>query len=164
SDVASPATANDWTRAMLASLCANQVHHTFVSHFPRTHFVMEAVAVATLRTLSAGHPLFWLLRTHIDGTLAFNETALSSFTAQAGADRFLMAASLRTGQALMRKSLDGWKNFDFPSDIAQRQVGTARLPYYPYRDDAQLWWDAIGTFVSDVVDVAYANDPAVLND
>src|SRR5262249_21690445 len=33
---ASPGTANAWTRAMLASLCANQQHHTWVSHFPRT--------------------------------------------------------------------------------------------------------------------------------
>jgi arachidonate 15-lipoxygenase len=164
SPVASPATANAWTRAMLASLCANQLHHTFVSHFPRTHFVMEGVAVATLRKLPTNHPLFWLLRTHIDGTLGFNETALSSFTAQAGADRFLMAASLRTGQSMMRDSLNGWWSYDFPSDLVQRQVGPDRLPYYPYRDDATLWWDAIASFVNDVVDAAYADDAAVIHD
>ena len=75
-----------------------------------------------------------------------------------------MAAALRTGQVLMVKSLDGWQNFDFPSDIARRQVDSVRLPYYPYRDDAQLWWDAIGTFVGSVVGAAYANDAAVIND
>jgi arachidonate 15-lipoxygenase len=162
--VANPATANAWTRAMLASLCANQLHHTFVSHFPRTHFVMEGVAVATLRTLSEKHPLFWLLRNHIDGTLGFNETALSSFTDQSGADRFLMAASLETGQAAMRSSLDGWKTFDFLPDLAQRDVDATRLPYYPYRDDAKRWWTAITDFVRAVVDVAYPSEAAVIND
>jgi arachidonate 15-lipoxygenase len=159
------ANANAWTRAMLAAMCANQLHHTFVTHFPRTHFVMEAVAVATLRTLEESkHPLFWLLRTHIDGTLAFNETALSSFTAEAGADRFLMATSLRTGQAVMRRSLDEWKDYHFPNDLDARRVKADQLPYYPYRDDAQLWWDAIGRFVSGVVAAGYDDDAAVRND
>lgn len=165
SDVASPGTANDWTRAMLASLCANQLHHTWVSHFPRTHFVMEAVAVATLRTLETPqHPIFWLLRAHIDGTLGFNETALGAFTDQSGADRFLMASTLRTGQKLMLESLNGWQNYDFMEDLKQRQVRREQLPYYPYRDDAKLWWDAIESMVHGVVDAAYTDDAAVRND
>jgi arachidonate 15-lipoxygenase len=66
----------------------------------------------------------------------------------------------------MRKSLDGWKDFNFVTDLGEqgRNVGSTRLPYYPYRDDAQLWWDAIGKFVGDIVDAAYADDAEVTGD
>jgi hypothetical protein len=65
---------------------------------------------------------------------------------------------------MMCKSLEGWHDFDFQRDLADRDVGPSRLPYYPYRDDAQLWWDAIRDFVNGVVDITYSDDDAVTND
>lgn len=47
---------------------------------------------------------------------------------------------------------------NFVNDLARRDVGANRLPYYPYRDDGQLLWDAIWDFTTEYVVACYASE------
>ena len=55
-----------------------------------------------------------------------------------------------------------WKFDDLESDLDARDVKD--LPFYPYRDDAQEYRDALEQFVGGIVNVYYASDDAILND
>jgi arachidonate 15-lipoxygenase len=136
-------------------------------HLARTHLVLEAFAVATHRCLAEAHPINILLVPHCIGTLFINNAAAKTLISPGSPiDDFFGAPIARSQQAAGSDRL----GFDFhanmlPADLAARRVDDpARLPDYPYRDDALLVWAAIQGWIHDYVGVYYADDAAVTAD
>jgi len=155
-----------WRVARNAALQANQIHHILVSHFPRTHFPMEAMYVSTRRHIGERHPLRALLEAHLEGILAINSTAISSFLSEAGSYRFLLASTMRTGiRKLLASFEQPWSDGVLPADLSARGVDDPELlPYYPYRDDGRLLLAAIEDLVRDYLAEWYASDADVAED
>ncbi|WP_395790200.1 lipoxygenase family protein [Aquimonas sp.] len=156
-----------WQMAKTVVQVAECNYHELFVHLARTHLVLEAFAVATHRCLAETHPINILLVPHCIGTLFINNAAAKSLISPGSPiDDFFGAPIARSQQAAGSDRL----GFDFyanmlPADLAARGVDDpARLPEYPYRDDALLVWAAIKGWIQDYVGVYYADDAAVTGD
>lgn len=135
-----------------------------LSHLLRTHLVVEVFCVATLRQLPAVHPIYKLLSPHLRYTLEINcrgRTQLISpdgifkRVVSTGGDGLLILAQ-REYKVLTYRSLQ--PHFDF-SDR-----GVFQLPNYFYRDNSLMLWEAIHSFVTDIVSLYYHTDQDVQKD
>lgn len=156
-----------WQMAKTVVQVAECNYHELFVHLARTHLMLEAFAVATHRCLAEAHPINILLVPHCIGTLFINNAAAKSLISPGSPiDDFFGAPIARSQQAAGSDRL----GFDFyanmlPADLAARRVDDpARLPEYPYRDDALLVWAAIEQWIQDYVGVYYADDAAVTGD
>ena len=156
-----------WQMAKTVVQVAECNYHELFVHLARTHLLLEAFAVATNRCLAAAHPINILLVPHCIGTLFINNAAAKSLISPGSPiDHFFGAPITRSQEAAGSDRL----GFDFyanmlPADLAARRVDDpARLPEYPYRDDALLVWAAIREWIQDYVGVYYADDAAVTSD
>jgi arachidonate 15-lipoxygenase len=156
-----------WQMAKTVVQVAECNYHELFVHLARTHLVLEAFAVATHRCLAETHPINILLVPHCIGTLFINNAAAKTLISPGSPiDDFFGAPIARSQQAAGSDRL----GFDFhanmlPADLAARRVDDpARLPDYPYRDDALLVWAAIKGWIHDYVGVYYADDAAVTGD
>ncbi|MBB1267867.1 lipoxygenase family protein [Shewanella sp. SR44-3] len=156
-----------WQAAMSTVQVADGNYHELFVHLGRTHLLNEAFAVATERELAQNHPVNILLTPHFEGTLFINNSAAGSLIAAGGPIESIFGAQISATQkaaALDRLSLDFYA-YMLPNDLAARGVADKDyLSDYPYRDDAQLVWDAIATWSKHYVEVYYQNDAAVVND
>ena len=156
-----------WQMAKTVVQVAECNYHELFVHLARTHLLLEAFAVATNRCLAAAHPINILLVPHCIGTLFINNSAAKSLISPGSPiDHFFGAPITRSQEAAGSDRL----GFDFyanmlPADLAARRVDDpARLPEYPYRDDALLVWAAIREWIQDYVDAYYVDDAAVTGD
>lgn len=156
-----------WQMAKTVVQVAECNYHELFVHLARTHLVLEAFAVATHRCLAEAHPINILLVPHCIGTLFINNAAGKSLISSGSPiDDFFGAPIARSQQAAVgdRLAYDFYANM-LPTDLAARRVDDpARLPDYPYRDDALLVWAAIKGWIQDYVGVYYADDAAVTGD
>ncbi len=156
-----------WRTAKTHVQCADSQVQQCVFHLLRTHMVMETIAVATHRQLSAAHPLHQLLMPHCRFTLAINRAARTKMIASGGQFDNLMGVGSAGGLALCAKAWKQWSfaQCDLRADLAARGVDDpALLPGYHYRDDALLVWDAIAGFVGAVLRQFYRSDADVTGD
>lgn len=156
-----------WQMAKTVVQVAECNYHELFVHLARTHLVLEAFAVATHRCLAEAHPINVLLVPHCIGTLFINNAAAKTLISPGSPiDDFFGAPIVRSQTAAGNDRLA----YDFhanmlPADLAARRVDDpARLPDYPYRDDALLVWAAIKSWIHDYVGVYYADDAAVTGD
>jgi arachidonate 15-lipoxygenase len=129
-----------WERAKLHVQVADSLYQTFVSHLPQTHFIMEAVALATRRALGFGrtgsnHPIRRLLEPHLQGTMAVNRVARR--TLLDGSSSFLefVACDVHSTRALLSDAFTS-RAATFQTTFeagAIDQVDPGLV--YPYRDD-----------------------------
>lgn len=161
--------AHDWLAAKIFVRCSEGNVHQMVGHALRTHFVMEPFVMATMRNLPDPHPVYKLLRRHFRYTLAINEGARKVLLAEGGVfDDFIATGGPSKGHVqLGQKGFRRWKLADNKPrpDFERRGVlDPAVLPYYPYRDDALALWDALETYVGEVLGHFYKSDAALVND
>ncbi|KAM9837031.1 arachidonate 12-lipoxygenase, 12S-type [Aulostomus maculatus] len=135
-----------------------------LSHLLRTHLVVEVFCVATLRQLPAVHPVYKILVPHLRYTLEINcrgRTQLISANGifkrvvSTGGDGILILAQ-REYKMLTYRSLQPYYDF------ADR--GVSQLPKYYYREHGLMLWDAIHSFVSDMISLFYQSDRDVQRD
>ncbi|HEV3383338.1 MAG TPA: lipoxygenase family protein [Gemmata sp.] len=141
--------------------------HEAMIHLGRTHLVMEAFVVTTLRQMAANHPLSHLLRPHFEGTLAINKASWTHLIADKGGVEKLFSASITAARGLAVQSVQTLDvmNSLLPKTFAERGVDDASaLPNYPYRDDSMIYWRAINKWVTAYARIYYPNDPEVQND
>ena len=156
-----------WEVAKLIVQVADGNFHELFAHLAHTHLVIEAVAVATRRHLAELHPIWALLVPHFEGTLFINEAAATELIVAGGPIDLIFGGTIASSQAT---AVAARLSFDFtarmlPSDLQRRKVADpARLPDYPYRDDALLVWQAIHGWVGQYVGLYYASDAAVAGD
>lgn len=168
--------ANSWLLAKLWVGNADAQWWFSGTHLYNTHTVVMQFGTAALNLLEQGqlpatHPILKLLQPHLKKVFNINNLvycADGSGLYQSGqfCDQFLPTG--RIGLYDIISSLFSSYSLDdasFPNQLKLRGIDQATLPVsFPYRDDGQVWWDAIENFVSEVVDASYASDAAVVQD
>ncbi len=167
-------TVSDWFIAKTCVNIADGNHHEMCTHLCRTHLVMETFAVATGRHLADNHPLGLLLRPHFRFMLRRNLTAREELINQDGPVDKLLAGTLEESLQVVVDAYHTWsiKDHAFPRDIERRKMqklpavigGGEITPHYPYRDDGQLLWEAISTYVGEYLGLYYQDAPDLKDD
>ncbi|KAM5237175.1 polyunsaturated fatty acid 5-lipoxygenase isoform 4-T4 [Ctenodactylus gundi] len=157
----------DWLLAKIWVRSSDFHVHQTITHLLRTHLVSEVFGIAMYRQLPAVHPIFKLLVPHVRFTIAINTKAREQLICEYG----LFDKANATGggghvQMVQRAMRDlTYASLCFPEAIRARGMdSTADIPCYFYRDDGLLVWEAILTFVAEVVDIYYESDLVVEED
>lgn len=171
--------ANSWLLAKLWVANADAQWWFSGTHLFNTHSVVMMFATAALSmvqkgTLAGDHPMLTLLRPHLEKCFNINAAVYNAGPGgnpgiyQKGdfCDQFLPTGRIGLYQVI--NNLYQSYNFAeaaFDRRIASRGIDLNSLPVsFPSRDDGQVWWNAISTFVGEVVDASYASDAAVAAD
>jgi len=158
---------NLWTLVKMWFNHADAAYHEALVHLGCTHLLMEGVYLATHRQLSPSHPIYKLLAPHFLYLLAINTLAVTSLVSPGGGIDDCMSYGGAGMMELVTKYLGNRKMYkltSFPDDIKNRDVGTDVIKDYPYRDDAQLVYDAIKTYVNNYVELYYTSKELLKND
>lgn len=153
-----PRDGHGWMLAKSIVQTADGNVHQAIMHLARSHLVLECFVMATRRQLAPNHPVRALLEPHFEGTISINEQAQSQLMANGGIVDQLLAGKIEVSRALTSKGRADWSfNTAMPRDaFRERGVDDASvLPYYPYRDDALLLWDAIHEWVGAFLAIYY---------
>ena len=150
-------------------------YHQLVSHWLRTHAVIEPFIIATHRQLSNMHPLHKLLVTHFLDTMDINQSARQSLVSAAG----IIEQVFTTGKYSMEisaKAYIDWRLNEqgLPADLLKRGMAVPdstathglRLVVedYPYAVDGLEIWAALKSWVSDYMSLYYKSDDAIKAD
>ncbi|UXI03706.1 hypothetical protein NH461_25160 [Photobacterium sp. TY1-4] len=174
---------NAWLLAKLWTASADAQWWFSGSHLYNTHSIDMIFATAALQleqegTLPSDHPMAVLMLPHLKKIYNINVAIYNpDYPMQSGSqpglyqphsfcDQFLPTGRIGIFQLINDLYQD--YQFDaqaFDQNLAARGMDTTRFPgHFPYRDDGQIWWQAIRQFVSDIVDATYPDDQAVAND
>jgi hypothetical protein len=165
----------EWLTAKALVGSADAAYQGIVSHLVFTHLVIEVFAIATHRNLPKQHVLWQLLNPHYFNTLAINNMARSTFLGRGaffdstgalgftGSNELLSRCYSGQGQIIDYNGdkLEFYK-LSLPHSLELR--GVKDIPNYYYRDDAQLVWDAIQTYVTNVLKTKYKDAGSLAND
>ncbi|XP_020573653.1 seed linoleate 9S-lipoxygenase-3-like [Phalaenopsis equestris] len=110
-----------WSLAKAYVIINDSCVHQLISHWLRTHAVMEPFVIATNRHLSAMHPISKLLLPHYRDTMNINALARQSLINAGGLLEFIIFPSKYT----MEMSSSVYKSWNFveqglPSDLLKR--------------------------------------------
>ena len=85
---------------------------------------------------------------------------------KAGLIQNILEGGLSGSLELIQNAYADWdfNDFDFPVRTAKRGLDPVSLPYFPYRDDGQLIWDTLGSYVDDYIALYYKTDKDVTGD
>ena len=162
-----PNDGNLWLAAKTFAQIADGNHHILYTHASRIHYFMEAVIVASRRQLYKSHPLYVLLKPHLQYTLIVNHqhTFLKDCKGRPGRFGELFAGDYDATTLCMANGLTSFnfKESAFPNDIASREVDNPDL-FYPFRDDGLLLWEAIQNFAKDYIELYYTSDADEVED
>ena len=158
--------ADDWMRAKLFVQVADITQHELLTHLCYTHLSMEAFAIATPRRLPSNHPVYRLLKPHFRFLLAINTRGNAILLGKGAAIDALMAPTRAASISVINRAYRDrpFESYALPTDLKHRGVGAEFLSDYPYRDDAQLLWDAITNYVTTYLQRYYTDDLAIQQD
>ncbi|HEY6434575.1 MAG TPA: lipoxygenase family protein [Acetobacteraceae bacterium] len=167
-DAGAPGQANNWLLAKMCVQSADLSYNQAVNHLGQTHLIEEAFALATARQLAYQHPLTVLLRKHFAALLVINQVG-SLTLLKPGPDGLInqiLAPGLSGSVALITNRYDAWRfdQLDFTTDIQERGLSAADLPYFPYRDDGMEIWTVLGNYARDYLALYYLSDADVTGD
>lgn len=151
-------------------------YHQLVSHWLRTHAVVEPFIISTHRHLSKLHPLHKLLIPHFRNTMEINRSARQSLITAGG----IIEQCFTSGKYSMEisaKAYMGWRFNEqgLPADLLKRgmavrdptdEVNGVKLVIedYPYAVDGLEIWAALKSWVSDYTSLYYKDDQSVESD
>ncbi|XP_003219928.1 polyunsaturated fatty acid 5-lipoxygenase isoform X1 [Anolis carolinensis] len=157
----------DWLLAKIWVRSSDFHIHQTVTHLLRTHLVSEVFAVAMFRQLPAVHPLFKLLIPHVRFTIAINTKAREQLICEYGLFDKANATGGGGHVEMVQRAINylTYSSLCFPEEIKARHMESYEdIPYYYYRDDGLKVWDAIKSFVTDVINIYYKSDEMVCED
>ncbi|KAJ8045756.1 Arachidonate 5-lipoxygenase [Holothuria leucospilota] len=142
--------------------------HQSCTHLGFTHLVMEAVGIATHRSLSPSHPIFRLLAPHFLYLMAINNRALEVLVSEDGWVDTCMSIG-RVGMFnIVKRVIPTWRldvQGTLPNDLKERGVDDPEaLPNYHYRDDALLLYDVILKYATTIVKGHYESSEKIVDD
>ncbi|KAL0924749.1 hypothetical protein M5K25_005604 [Dendrobium thyrsiflorum] len=161
-----------WTLAKSYVIINDSCIHQLISHWLRTHAVIEPFVIATNRQLSSMHPINKLLVPHYRDTMNINALARQSLINAGGLLEFIIFPS----KYALEMSSMAYKSWNFveqglPSDLLKRgmAVEDPSRPHklrlliedYPYAVDGLAIWSAIETWVREYCAIYYHDDFAV---
>ncbi|WP_374564093.1 lipoxygenase family protein [Ideonella sp.] len=174
-----------WLLAKLWAASADQQwwfsgSHLFNAHTIDMTFGIAALNQIQLGTLSATHPLVVLAQPFLAQVFDINNVVIAApgtnesgiYQKSSTATANFCDAVLPTGRiGLYQVVSDLFKNYDFdanafPAQMTNRglQSGAIASVPFPYRDDGQVWWQAIQAFVRGIVGATYTSDAEVAAD
>lgn len=154
-----------WTIAKLAVNVCDTLHHQLIAHLCRTHLVVEPFILATMRQLAPEHPVRKLLRPHMEGTAAINESAAKTLVQKDGPVDRILAGDLSAGVRLVSEFM---RNVSFNGSMPDKELETRGMMHdtlkMPYRDDALQHWDALNEWVLSYLSLFYTSPDAIADD
>lgn len=147
--------------------CSDWFRHEVTVHLTNTHFVEEAIIIASHRRLDSSHPVMQLLIPHWRKTLALNASARSILVPHVVLD--LVGFQEKEAQKFM---WDAYTKFDFkkqyvPTDLKERgfppeQLSDPKFHNYAYAKCIYSMWGKIRGFVKETLAVDYPEPGADL--
>ncbi|XP_048424482.1 probable linoleate 9S-lipoxygenase 5 isoform X2 [Pyrus x bretschneideri] len=150
-------------------------YHQLISHWLRTHAVMEPFIIATNRQLSVLHPIYKLLHPHFRDNMNVNALARQVLINASG----ILEKTVFPAKFSMEWSSAMYKNWVFPeqalpADLIKRGMAVEDsssshgvrllIEDYPYAADGLEIWSAIKTWVKDYCSFYYKTDETVQKD
>ncbi|RXN21015.1 arachidonate 5-lipoxygenase-like isoform X1 [Labeo rohita] len=157
----------DWMLAKMWVKSSDFNVHQLITHLLKTHLISEVFAIAMYRQLAAVHPVYKLLIPHVHFTIAINTAAREQLICESGVfEKFNSTGGSATGEVIQKAMKTfTYKSLCFPEAMKARGVDNKEdLPNYYYRDDGMMIWEAVKSFVSDVVKIYYRSDETVQED
>ncbi|KAH9326858.1 hypothetical protein KI387_007036 [Taxus chinensis] len=164
-----------WLLAKAHSRVNDSVYHQLVSHWLRTHAVIEPFIIATHRQLSKMHPLHKLLLPHYLDTMNINSAARQILINANG----IIEGGFTPYRYCMELSSREYKKWKLneqglPADLIKRgmAVPDSSAPHglrlvikdYPYAVDGLEIWFAMKQWASDYLSLYYKSDDAIKQD
>ncbi|KAM7202572.1 putative lipoxygenase [Naviculisporaceae sp. PSN 640] len=160
-----------WRYAKTCAQVTDWMRHELVIHLTLSHFVEEAIIVATNRTIPMNHAVHRLLYPHWYKTLSLNAAARTSLVPQVIRD--IVGVSPAQASSFIR---DAYDNYDFvasyvPNDLKRRGfpnteegLKTPRYKNYPYAKNMLSLWTVLRRYAKSMLEIAFPNDDSVLKD
>ncbi|XP_027114627.1 probable linoleate 9S-lipoxygenase 5 [Coffea arabica] len=149
--------------------------HQLITHWLRTHAVIEPIVIATNRQLSVLHPIYKLLHPHFRDTMNINAIGRQILTNAKG----VIESTLFPSRYAMEMSSFLYRDWVFPeealpADLVKRKMAVkdSTSPFglrlliedYPYAVDGLKIWSAIKTWVTDYCSFYYKSDQMIQED
>ncbi|KAK8943822.1 putative linoleate 9S-lipoxygenase 5 [Platanthera guangdongensis] len=149
--------------------------HQLISHWLRTHAVIEPFVISTNRHLSALHPINKLLSPHYRDTMNINALARQVLVNAGG----VIESSIFFSKYAMELSSSIYKDWNFvdqalPADLIKRGMAEADpsspskvnlvIKDYPYAVDGLAIWSAIESWVAEYSSIYYSDDLTIQSD
>lgn len=155
----------EWTLCKMYFAQADGMHHQIEAHLMATHLITEPMVVSMHRNIASCHPMYKLLHPHFKYQLAINTRAREFMITPGGPVDEVMPLKVECIMDALQKSYGRWR-FDQSSHAAMirnRNITNkpSDLPGYYYRDDGALIWDAISSYVEEIVRSFYSNNDDV---
>ena len=159
-----------WRYAKTCAQVSDWQRHEITAHLTETHFIEEAVIVATHRCIPPSHPVFSLLEPHWLRTLSLNAAARATLVPTVIFD----IVGFRGDQPFdfIRYAYDrfAFKARYVPTDLQARgfplnKLDSPKFKNYAFGRNMILMWKAIRKFVASMIDLtALKRDAAVAAD
>ncbi|GLC38394.1 hypothetical protein PLESTB_001582500 [Pleodorina starrii] len=168
--VKDPATLAVWRLAKMVFRSLDSSFHQLISHWNRTHSVLEPFFIAMRRNISVMHPVYKLMAPHYRYTLNINRNARSSLINAGGVIEKTFSAG---PYALRLASVVYGKYWNFatealPEDLKARGMvdPSTGKPWldYPYATDGLDMWSALTAYFDKYLRLYYSSDKDVLED
>ncbi|KAK0619383.1 lipoxygenase [Immersiella caudata] len=160
-----------WRYAKTCAQVTDWMRHELVVHLTLSHFVEEAIIVATNRTIPMNHPVYTLLSPHWFKTLSLNAAARASLVPQVVCD--IVGVNNEQALAFARQAYD---TYDFvgsyvPNDLKRRGFPDTveglkhpRYKNYAYAKNMVALWGVLRKYVQTMLEIHYPNDAKVAAD
>lgn len=160
-----------WRYAKTAAQVTDWMRHELTVHLTLSHFVEEAIIVATNRTIPMTHAVYRLLSPHWYKTLSVNAAARATLVPQVIVD--LVGISPAQCYSFIRNAYDA---YDFvgsyvPNDLDRRGFPNTReglehprYKNYPYAKNVLSLWSTLRTYVKSKLLLSFPTDASVAAD
>ena len=141
--------------------------HQLGTHYLACHAAMEAYGVATMRNLPDAHPVYKLLQPHFRYTIGINSAARRSLINDGGLIDQIFSIGGEGKNELIRRASKIYdvRGANIKQNTKERGVDDPTLlPNYHYRDDGILIWNAIESYVTEIIGIFYKSDDDVKED
>ena len=123
--------------------------------------------MATMRNLPDAHPLYKLLQPHCRHTIAINSVARKNLISDGGIIDQTFSIGGKGKEMLLQRASKVYDVQDANIKVNMKKRGVddpTLLPNYYFRDDGILIWNAIESYVTEIIGIFYKTDDDVKED